>query len=578
MTIMLNSLAAFAIVGLVNDIFKIQARRSARTADVGNAALPVFFGRDGNLGIFIAFAMVPLAYFLIYRTTLGFEIRTVGANPRRALRRHEPAPPDHPHAQPVRAVRRLAGGIEILSLGYYPAVFGTTIGFAGITVALLGRSHPVGIALAALLLGGMSAGAPQMQIEADIPIEIIDVIQGLILLFLAAEVVIRRLLRVRAETVAPEVYPDGVDELRPGAPPDGFLPAPLLGFVFQIVGYLIDAILNTNLAPQTLALAADRARCDVRRDERAQRHRQHRHRGMMLTAAFVGFMVAIVVDEAMPDAQPSAIFGFTPALLVGVLAAIGAGMLVSVLHAWLSISVSADQIISGTVINIIALGLTGYLNRLIRPSGSAGSFSSFDPPEALVDLPIVGWLFNMFLSQGPITMSVIVIVIILQVLLFRSRWGLRTRAVGEHPRAADTVGVNVIALRYRNVILGGIFAGLAGMADPRVQRLVPERHDRQPRVHRAGGGHLRTLDADRRVRWRAPVHVLGGARHRHPLQPPPGDLGVWLSGIQASYPSLYNNSFSALPYILTIIVLAGVVGRSVAPAAVGQPYVKEGAH
>ena len=68
----------------------------------------------------------------------------------------------------------------------------------------------------------------------------------------------------------------------------------------------------------------------------------------------------------------------------------------------------------------------------------------------------------MFLSQGPITMSVIVIVIILQVLLFRSRWGLRTRAVGEHPRAADTVGVNVIALRYRNVILGGIFAGLAG--------------------------------------------------------------------------------------------------------------------
>ena len=82
------------------------------------------------------------------------------------------------------------------------------------------------------------------------------------------------------------------------------------------------------------------------------------------------------------------------------LAAIGAGMLVSVLHAWLSISVRADQIISGTVINIIALGLTSYLNRLIRPSGSAGSFSSFDPPEELVDLPFVGWLFNMFLSQG----------------------------------------------------------------------------------------------------------------------------------------------------------------------------------
>lgn len=204
-TIMLNSLAAFAIVGLVNDIFKITGPTFARTADVGNAALPVLFGRDGSLGIFIAFAMVPIAYFLVYRTTLGFEIRTVGANPNAAR---------YAGMSPRRLIiftlslcglfAGLAGTIEILSLGFYPAVYGTTIGFAGITVALLGRSHPVGIALAALLLGGMRAGAPAMQIEADIPSEIIDVLQGLILLFLAAEVVIRRLLRVRGETVAPE--------------------------------------------------------------------------------------------------------------------------------------------------------------------------------------------------------------------------------------------------------------------------------------------------------------------------------------------------------------------------------------
>jgi simple sugar transport system permease protein len=98
----------------------------------------------------------------------------------------------------------IAGAIEILSLGYYPAVFGTTIGFAGITVALLGRSHPVGILLAALLLGGMRAGAPSMQITARIPIEIIDVLQGLILLFLAAEVVIRQVFRIRGERATPE--------------------------------------------------------------------------------------------------------------------------------------------------------------------------------------------------------------------------------------------------------------------------------------------------------------------------------------------------------------------------------------
>jgi ABC-type uncharacterized transport system permease subunit len=169
--------------------------------------MPVLFGRDGHLGIFIALAMVPIVYFLIYRTTLGFEVRTVGANPSAAR---------YAGMSPRRLIvltlslsgllAGLAGTIVILgpSLGYYPAVFGTTIGFVGITVALLGRSHPVGILLAALLLGGMSAGGSTMQIQADIQPEIIDVIQGLILLFLAAEVVIRRLLRVRGETVAPE--------------------------------------------------------------------------------------------------------------------------------------------------------------------------------------------------------------------------------------------------------------------------------------------------------------------------------------------------------------------------------------
>ena len=102
--------------------------------------------------------------------------------------------------------------------------------------------------------------------------------------------------------------------------------------------------------------------------------------GLMLTAAFVGFMVAMLVSQAMPDATPSSIFGATPALVIGVIAAVLAGMLVSALHAWLSVSVQANQIISGTAINILALGLTSYLNRLIKPSGSAGSFDSFHPP------------------------------------------------------------------------------------------------------------------------------------------------------------------------------------------------------
>jgi simple sugar transport system permease protein len=357
---------------------------------------------------------------------------------------------------------------------------------------------------------------------------------------------------------------------------DGLFDIPVIGLGLQFVAYLVTAITTTNLAPQTLQLAtpiALGALCGVMNERSGVVNIGIE--GMMLTAAFVGFMVAMVVSEAFP-AQPSPIFGFTPALVIGLVAAMGAGMLVSVLHAWLSISVRADQIISGTVINIIALGLTGYLNRLIRPSGSAGTLDAFQPPAWLVDLPLVGWIFNMFLSQGPITMSVIVFVVIMQILLFRSRWGLRTRAVGEHPRAADTLGVNVFLVRYRNVILGGIFAGLAG------SWLTLEFNASFQNGMTANRGFI-ALAAVIFGRW-TPIGAFGGAllfMFSEALgiairsNPPPGELGIALSSIQASLPSLYNNAFAALPYLLTIIVLAGVVGRSVAPAAVGRPYVKE---
>jgi simple sugar transport system permease protein len=204
-TIMLNSVASFVIVGLVNDVFKIKGPSFARTADVGNAALPILIGRNGHVGILLALLVIPLVYWFLWRTTIGFEIRTVGANPSAAR---------YAGMSPRRLViltmslcglfAGVGGTIEILSLGYYPAVFGSTIGFAGITVALLGRAHPVGILLAAILLGAMRAGAPSMQIEAKVPVELIDVIQGLILLFLAAEVVIRRVFRVSAKGAAPE--------------------------------------------------------------------------------------------------------------------------------------------------------------------------------------------------------------------------------------------------------------------------------------------------------------------------------------------------------------------------------------
>src|SRR6266542_3646989 len=216
------------------------------------------------------------------------------------------------------------------------------------------------------------------------------------------------------------------------------LDIPVLGFILQFLVYLVHVIGSGHIAPIILGLATPitlGALCGVMNERSGVVNIGIE--GMMLFSAYVAFMTALLVHQAFPS-TPSPFFGATPALISGVVAAIAAGVLISLLQAWLSISVRADQIISGTIINITALGLTSYLNRLIKPFDSAGTFKSFQPPAGLVNLPGVGWLFEMFTAVGPIAMLAIVFVIIIQILLFRSRWGLRTRAVGEHPKAADT--------------------------------------------------------------------------------------------------------------------------------------------
>ncbi len=205
-TIMLNALAQLTISGLVNDIFRAPGFSFARTAPVGHAMLMGAGKTTLHLGVIFALVCVPISYWLLWRTTVGFEIRAVGANPTAAL---------YAGMKPRRmmiltmslcgAFAGLAGALEILRLGYYPAVFGTGIGFDGITVALLGRADPVGILFAALLLGAMRAGAPLMQIQARVPVEIIDVIQGVILIFLAAEIIVRRIFRLRTAAGAGEL-------------------------------------------------------------------------------------------------------------------------------------------------------------------------------------------------------------------------------------------------------------------------------------------------------------------------------------------------------------------------------------
>jgi ABC-type uncharacterized transport system permease subunit len=344
---------------------------------------------------------------------------------------------------------------------------------------------------------------------------------------------------------------------------------PVIGYLFQFVGWLIGVV--PIIAPTVVAAAvpiALGAMCGFMNERSGIVNIGIE--GMMLTAAFVAWWTASLSAQLVP-AGAIGPMGISLPLLIGLAAAIGAAMLVSLVHAWLSITVQADQIISGTIINIFAVGITGYLNLLISQSAppSAGQFTRFTLPEAIADIPIVGWILNALLSQGPIGLGLLIAVVVMQALLFRSRWGLRTRSVGEHPAAAETVGIDVIALRYRNVVLGGVFAGLAGAY------LTIEFGNSFQGEMTNGRGFI-ALAALIFGRW-TPLGLFGaallftaseGIQRAVRFGPPEGALGEFLSAIPTQF-------YSAVPYLITIIILAGVVGRSMGPAAAGRPFARE---
>ncbi len=285
--------------------------------------------------------------------------------------------------------------------------------------------------------------------------------------------------------------------------------------------------------------------------------------GIMLMAAFFAYLTGFALHESL---------GPGPALLLGVVVAVLVGALLGLLHAWLAVTVRADQIIAGTMMNIAALGVTGYLNRLIiTPSGrgGAGVMQPLQLPPDVTNLPLVGPILAMFLEQGPIGMSVIVFVLVTQFALFRTRWGLRTRAVGEHPRAADTVGINVFRQRYLNVIAGCALAGLAGAY------LTLESTGSFQNGMTGGKGFI-ALAAMIFGRWTPVGSFLGALLFGTAtafgfvvsVRPAEGELGALLKAIPTYW-------YAALPYLITIVILAGVVGRSLPPAADGVPYAKE---
>ncbi|MDH4277954.1 MAG: ABC transporter permease [Acidimicrobiia bacterium] len=259
--------------------------------------------------------------------------------------------------------------------------------------------------------------------------------------------------------------------------------------------------------------------------------------GQLLLSAFCGFMVG----------------SYSGSIILAVVAALAVAGLAGTFLAWTSIRLRMDQIIAGTVINIFAIGATSFFyvpNRTMAtiPTVSLGFLS---------DVPLVG---PMLFDHGPLTYAALVAVAVVHVALFETRWGLRTRAVGEHPSAADTVGVDIFRLRYLNLTLAGMLAGLGGMALIQSAGVFN-------RGMSNGKGFI-ALAVMLIGRYR-PTGVLAAAL-----------LFGFFNALQAQlqFKQVFDippQFFGMIPFVLTIAVLA-IAGISVRPpAAVGKHYEKE---
>ncbi len=275
--------------------------------------------------------------------------------------------------------------------------------------------------------------------------------------------------------------------------------------------------------------------------------------GMMLSGAFTTTIAASIASNlwAWSDGL-SLLFG----LIVGLLT----GGLLGLVLAVLAVRYKVDQIVAGTAINILSTGITSFLvSRILVEFQNLNQAPIF--PKVSLPLfsriPILGpVLFN----QNLLFYLMFVVIAAIHIMLFYTRWGLRTRAVGEHPKAADTLGVRVYFTRYVNTILGGMVAGLGGAF------LVIGSVGRFDEVMTAGKGFI-GLAAMIFGKW-MPFGVFGAAS----IFGFADSLQSKLAILDVPIPSQF---LLMAPYLITIIVLAGVIGEAIPPAADGQPYVKE---
>jgi general nucleoside transport system permease protein len=242
--------------------------------------------------------------------------------------------------------------------------------------------------------------------------------------------------------------------------------------------------------------------------------------------------------------------------VVGLLMAMLSGGLLALIHGVFSIHLRADQIVSGFAVNLLALGLTGYLYSSIYPNGTTkGQIERVPSLEGL--LGFLDWVPGADLSL--LVWLMFVTVVLSYIVLFKTPIGLRIRSVGEHPRAADTVGISVYGIRYAAVITSGVLAALGGAF------LSIGFTGRFTENMTGGRGYIAlaaVIFGKWRPGWAFVATLLFG-------------FGFALAIPLQREADISSNLISTLPYLLTLVAVAGVIGRSIPPAAVGRPYVKQ---
>jgi ABC-type uncharacterized transport system permease subunit len=268
--------------------------------------------------------------------------------------------------------------------------------------------------------------------------------------------------------------------------------------------------------------------------------------GMMLTGAFFGIWGAV----------------WSGSWVVGILMAMLFGGLMALVHGFFSIHLRADQIVSGFAVNFLALGLTGYLFSSIYPDGIPSGVSRVPNVRLafLDDIPILGeFLDGVFGNLNLLVWTMLALVVLAYLVLFKTPIGLRIRSVGEHPKAADTVGISVYGVRYAAVVTSGVLAALGGafLSIGFVGSFAENMTSGRGFIALAA-----VIFGKWRPGWAFAACLLFG-------------FGFAIAIPLQREADISENLISTLPYVLTLVALVGLIGRSIPPAAIGRPYIKQ---